>query len=317
MENNNLKTIAVVINDKVEEIIPAIPADSRELFELKENSIENKVKPENQLPCIYNFNAPDDFYANNIELRSCIDGSIIKKDTPNVQVFIPQTGTLKPFSKILSRVSKAEEVSNNTELKDSDSDVEMLEARLHKYSYKDYYTVLATDNAMNAPASKKDILNWTAITTEDEYLKNLSDFLRKNEMPITTAQKFFNAALRNKSLKVSSIIGDIDKIEARTVNAAQKIYDAIKKKLDDKKAGKGYIIEALNNKEAEGYELEDVLKAFKKIEKAKLEHIMSRSVATGDKIREISKALVAKIHELGINPISLSEDVNKEAQSAA
>lgn len=299
MEATNMyKTINVTINGEVKEIIPAIPAKSRELKELKTNSIENKVKSEYYLPRIYNFNAPDDFYANDIELYSCVDGSIIEKGTENVHVLIPTAETVKLF--LQSRIFENE----------------LLEVRFHNYGYEEYYKVLASNEVMIKSASNLDYLNWTAIITKNEYLLNLSRFIEEYDMPLTTGERYFNAVLSNSKIRLASIVGKIQDVESRTYEVAERLYQLVYTKVGKSDANKRYLIGEINRKVAEGFDLEDIMKAVDYLDFVAIRAITSKGIGCLDKEECIASEITSAIYDLGIKPRKKNIDENKKEKKS-
>ena len=177
---------------------------------------------------------------------------------------------------------------------------EKIDIVINDFTVEECFKALAGDEVMAAPATNKDWLNWSCEVTKEQLLINVRNLMEEFEIKnITSAFKYFNAVPTIRQIKLGAISGKFPTMESRTPEVAQEIYETIFAQFGNQVAQQRYIIDCVNKKCGDGYNLDNILTAIKALDLYAIRTMTVRGLGCLDKEECISNEITVKLQELG------------------
>lgn len=281
-QSKEAQTIKVINRGKEISIIPVIDPRMRTPEQWKNNALENKVDTSLRFKRNYQFNRVDEFIKEERLLINLLTGQKVTEFEEEMLLFIPTIETTKEF--LVNQIYLSEKI----------------DIVINDFTVEECFKALAGDEVMAAPASNKDWLNWTCEVTKEQLLINVRNLMEEFEIKnITSAFKYFNAVPTMRQLKLGAIANKFPTMESRLPEVAQEIYDVVFAKFGKQVSDNRYVVDCINKKCAEGYNLENILTAIKALDLVAVRTMTVRGLGCLDKEECISNEVTVKLQELG------------------
>lgn len=271
------------INGEEKSIVIAHTKFGMELPKDKKNLIE-KIDCNKMLNCIYHFATPEIFWNEGIELLD-EENNVIEKDTENVFVSCPTADSFW-------RMAVEEKLQN---------------VEIHTFkSVEEYAQTIGCTNLYSRGLSNTEKMGIAALATGDNATMAVFEFAKKYNMPITTAQLYFDYKLKSTmlmSMTMGEILENIPTL-GRTVEDATALFEQTKDTFK-KNAMKRYAIRSINMLlHKDEYSFDEMMETLKIIPSNEIEK--AESAPCEDKQQNIASLITKWL-------ITYKQKVQKEA----
>lgn len=276
-------TRIVCINGEEKTFVVAHTKYSMELPKDKDNYI-GSLDRSKMLSCIYHFATPEIFWNENVELYD-EENNLIEKGTENVLVSCPTADTFWRWS-VEEKFEKAE---------------------IHTFkSVEEYAQTIGCTNLYSRGLNNIEKMGIAALATGDNATIAVFEFAKKYNMPITTAQLYFDYKLKPTKL-MSMTMGEIPEnipTLGRTVEDATALFEQTKDTFK-KNAMKRYAIRSINMLlHKDEYSFDEMMETLKIIPSNEIEN--AESAPCEDKQQNIASLITKWL-------ITYKQKVQKEA----
>lgn len=248
------KGVKAMIDGEVKEIIPVIlkdysmdrPTDKKKLIE--------KLDKESMLDCIFHLTDAKIAFDENLTVTD-LNGKEISKETfCNIKDFTYLVcDTADSYWRFTS-----DKVLNNTQI--------------HEFaSIQDYFKAIGSTNLYSRGLNTIEKIGVAAMVSGDEAYKEVHKFAKANNIPVSTAQHYFDVKFSTSTtLKMTIGLEVKTPTLQRTVEEAQIAYETVKLVMGEKAASSRYAIEAINTLTHINHSFDSVINAVKDIKASDL-----------------------------------------------